>query len=434
MLKNKRILFILLDYPLGISTMLINAIAMLKENGNNVAIISNSDQLKDLPCESWLSELFVPVLQEKPVEEPVGKENKIKEFIKNNKFLYFFIKVLKKILQIPIRKKITENLTWEEKNSGIFDFAAVLKKYLSDNKPDIVMPVECFSLIATVEALKQIEPKPEIIYYDMELLDWAPENPLYTGKLELKQRQFEALQQVKHVVITSFNRAKIFAKINQFFPENISVLPVVPRKRKKQSSSYFRDKFKIGHDNTLVIYAGNFMPWAQCLEIIESMSSWPKNAVLVMHTWNKGSLSLDYFQRMVEAAKFLPVYFSADYLRYDELGVALSSADIGLFYYQDIDDNFTEICFSSNKMGEYLASGLPLICSPHKSLKEFVDKHKIGFAVNFAEIGNAIKDISADKKRYNENVKTCCEEYFVFDKYFNQAFTPLEKAADPCRR
>jgi len=257
----------------------------------------------------------------------------------------------------------------------------------------------------------------------MELLDWSEENPLYEDKLELKKRQVSALKQVNHVVITSYARARIFSEINKYPIEHISVLPVVPRRREvKVRSKYFREKYDIGDDKTIVIYSGNFRPWAQCIEIIESMNLWPPDTVLIMHTWNKAVLDDDYCQQMFIRAKKFPVFFSTDYLSYEELSIALSSADIGLLYYEEIDDNFTEICFSSNKMSEYLASGLPVICSPFPSLKEFVEGNQIGVAVGFHEIGDSIKIIKSNYIIYSDQVRKCCEKHFIFDKYYKEVF------------
>lgn len=418
-ITDKKIAIILYNYPLGVSTMLINVIEMFKEDGNKIYIISNNDQTRDLPCEPWLNDLFVPVSLKKRCFDRVIK------IVRNRKLLYL---IARNIWRILPKKKSNGNLTWEQKNCDIFKFSKDLKLFLNNNRIDIIVSVECFSLIAVDEALKEMEHKPDIIYFDMELLDWSPENPLYSDKLELKQRQFNALKKVKHVAITSFKRARIFAKINQFSEEYISVLPVVPRARKiTNRSNYFRNKFNISENKKIVLYSGNFMPWAQCLEIIESVKNWPQNAELVMHTWNKDALDTDYFKKMKQSADGLPVHFSSEYLVYEELCSALSSADIGLLYYAEIDDNFTEICFSSNKMGEYLASGLPIICSPFQSLKEFVNEHEVGFSVPIKETGNAVGEILKDLEFYRKKVKKCCDEYFVFDRYYENAFQNIRK-------
>ena len=397
MLKNKRIAFVLYDYPLGVSTMIINTISLLIENNNYVIVITNTDQHKNLPVEKWLQELIIPAV--KP--DDIYILNLIRRVY--NKIF----RILRSLFQI--REKIK---SWEQKNHGIDFFSSQLGTLLNKHGIEVIMAVECFSLIAADRALCYSTIKPKLIYFDMELLDWAPENPLYSDKLELKTRQFDALKKTDHAVITSFNRAKLFTSINSYPEQNISVLPVVPRERKNLvRSDYFRRKFNIPDNKLIVLYSGNFMPWAMCIETIGTVSTWPVNAALVMHTWNKDSLKTKYFKDMEKAAEGMPVYFSSDCLSYDDLGKALSSADIGLMFYADIDDNFTEICFSSNKMGEYIASGMPILCSPYPSLQKFVDDEKIGFSIPVEEIGTAINSISENMDFYRKNVKDCCQKY-----------------------
>ncbi len=401
-LKNKNITFVLYGYPLGVSTMLINAIQMLKDNNNNVTVLVNDDYQKNTPCEQWLEDIIISL----PTKE-------------NN--LLFRIK--RKILNIVLPNR---KISWKEKNIGIFSFSKQIKKYLKKKSIDILMPVEAYSLISVDNAISK-KSNHEIFYFDMELLDWNSENPLYSDKLELKKYQYNALKNTKKTIITSFNRAKIFSKINKYSFKNIYVLPVVPRKRElKTKSDYFRKKFNINENKYIVLYSGNFMPWAQCLEIIKNVKLWDNDVILIMHTWNKDSKNTDYFKKMKKEANNLNVIFSFDYLTYDELALAMSSADIGLMYYQEIDDNFTEICFSSNKMGEYLASGLPVICSPFENLKIFVEKNKIGLSVAHNEIHLALNQILLQTDEYIKNVQKCVDEYFTFEKYFNKAFNKQE--------
>ncbi len=126
---NKKIALLLYNYPLGVSTMLINTIEMLKESGNQIFVISNTNQAKDLPCESWLNALFVPFNKEKT-------KDKLKKIIIDNKILFFLARTAKKILKTLLRKSV-KNLTWEQKNSDILKFAEQLKTFFSNNKIDI---------------------------------------------------------------------------------------------------------------------------------------------------------------------------------------------------------------------------------------------------------------------------------------------------------
>jgi glycosyltransferase involved in cell wall biosynthesis len=264
----------------------------------------------------------------------------------------------------------------------------------------------------------------------MELLDWSADNPLYADKTVLKSLEHRALGRVQHVMITSPERGKIFASLNDFPLERVSALPVAPLRRPHaERSRFFRDRFGIPDDRLVLIYSGNFAPWAQCLEIICSMDGWPENAVLVMHTWNKGAMSTEYFAQMSRAAAGRAVFFSAEYLLYEDLAPALSSADIGLMFYEAIDANFTEILFSSNKMAEYLAAGLPIICSPFPSLEKFVRDERIGVAADFQEIGSAARRIASDMAGYRSSVADCLRRHFEFERYFAEAFSFYARAA-----
>lgn len=405
-MKNKKIAFILYNYPLGVSTMLINTIALLKQD-NDVTVFLNDNQLQYIPCESWLSDLCILL----PTQ-----------WLPKNKFLRFFFMIINKGKRLLLINKF---LSWEKKNSQVFRFANKLKKEFSKKNYDILIPVESFSLIAVNAAH---DDHANIVYFDMELLDWGTVNPLYHDKIELKKRQHLALQNVRHVMITSPERADLFAEINNFDAHHISVLPVVPIKKAiEKKSSYFRDKFALSNDKVIVIYMGNFMPWAQCIEIINSIDQWPDNAVLIMHTYNRQMLASDYFNKMQKAAYGRPVFFSSEYLLYGELANALTSADVGLLFYESIDFNFTEICFSSNKMSEYVAAGLPIITSPFPSLKNFVEKQGIGKAVPFEKIGDALREILINQESYQQNVKKCADTFFSFEEYFHAAWARYQE-------
>jgi glycosyltransferase involved in cell wall biosynthesis len=397
---GKRIAFIVYNYPLSVSTMILNAIELLS-NHNIVDVYVSRSQQQNQPISSRLLKLvhYFPDFGE-----------------------LFFVRLIRFVYRkapLVIRPKVT-NWVWWVTNFDVWNLSRWLSKNASPRKYDIIIPIECFSLIAARNAF---QPSSDIVYFNMELLDWADDNPLYSNKSALKHLEYEALKHVVHVMITSNNRGDIFSKINDYPRDKISVLPVVPMKRiATTKSEYFRERFGIDHKKILVIYSGNFQPWAQCLEIIDSMDSWPENVHLVMHTWNPASLTTPYFRKLETAAIGRPVNFSSEYIDYYELSNALSSADIGLLFYEAIDFNFTEILFSSNKMGEYLAADLPVICSPFPSLEEFINSEGIGIACSFDKLGDAIRSISLDIAAFRNRVHECRQKHFEFESYFLAAF------------
>lgn len=398
---GKKIAFVACGYPLDVSTMLINSIALLSEHNRLDIIVSPFDSRCTL-CPDWMQALFVYVSR--------GSRG-------------FVYRCLRKFCRIVARFLFPKSsiFAWRLKNFDLIMFSRWFGQHAENVRYDMVIAAECHALIAVAPA---VTPSCELLYYNMELLDWSEEHPLYEDKIPLKKLEHRALNSVARVVITSHKRAHVFSEINNYPLENIFVLPVVPRKVAFTArTSFFRDMFAIAEDKVIVIYSGNFMPWAQCLEIIESMVAWPEEAVLVMHTWNEQALHSEYFRRMQATAQGRPVYFSSRYLPYSDLAHTLSSADVGLLYYEAIDANFTEIMFSSNKFGEYMAAGLPIICSPFPSLTEFVEKHNIGRAVSVENIGYALCDIIARLETHRTNVSKCRDAYFNFDRYFMETFS-----------
>jgi glycosyltransferase involved in cell wall biosynthesis len=397
--RGKRIAFIVFNYPLGVSTMIINSIALLARDNEVEVMVSRADAAA-LPLDGWLKKLLAP-------------------YPSYNRLLP--VRGFKFLLQRLARWVPSSEFWWSLGNLDLLLFARWLRQRLQQRRYDILVPVEALSLIAADRAGPS---GANIVYYNLELLDWAEENPLYYNKPVPKRLEHRALAGVKHVMITSPERGRIFASLNRFPAQRVSPLPVAPLARASAPrGSYFRERFGIASGRLLVLYAGNFEPWAQCVEIIRSMPAWPAHAVLVMHTWNRAALGRAYFREMQAAAAGRAVHFSAETLGYEALAPALSSADIGLLFYQDIDANFSEILFSSNKMAEYMSAGLPVVCSPFPSLKKFVEEEGIGFGTNFDEVGTAIARIAADLDGYRSRVAICAQRHFNFERSFNEAYS-----------
>ena len=129
---------------------------------------------------------------------------------------------------------------------------------------------------------------------------------------------------------------------------------------------------------------------------------------------------------MKKFAKDLPVIFSSGYIEYGDLPVVLSSADIGLMFYESIDSNFTEILFSSNKLTEYLKAGLPVISSDFPSLRQFIKDNAIGTTIaTFDELPGALESLNAQIQTFRENALTCYEKFFRFERYFENVHAKL---------
>jgi len=407
-MNMQRIAFILYNYPLGVSSMLINSIRLFAYKGYKVDIYINKRNLDDTP-----------------INFP---KDQVTFFVYDDSKQSFIFRCYRFVM-----RRTGNMAAWFAKQSmfslclflffpDVYFFSKWLKIKLSGQNYTYIIPVESNSLIS----LNILKDKKRILYYNLELLDWKKENPLYKNKLLLKHLEFRMIHKLSTVVVPSPLRAKSFSTINEFELHNILILPVAPigepitnRRR------YFRELFDIPVDSKIVVYSGNFQPWFKCLEIIRSVKDWPKDYALVMHTWNRPVLETKYYKEMTAEAKGLPVYFSTSYIEYEELAAALSSADIGIVFYEAMDDNFTEILYSSNKIGEYLKGGLAIICSDFPSLKAFTEDNAIGLSIPVHELSLAVKQVGEKIEVFKKNALACYQEKFRFESHFERFYQNL---------
>jgi hypothetical protein len=306
-LRGKTIGPVCCRYPLGVSKMPINSIALLARDNDVEVLISAADR-DAMPVDDWMEPLLVtyprfgrwlPVRGLSSVLVRLGRRVRLPEMMP--------------VWALAISKCCCSPAGWR----GAPERAAY----------DILVPIECLSLIAADRAAVS---GADLIYYSLELLgpDDITDN---ITKHVLKRLELQALTRVAQVVTTTPRRRLLFAERNGFPAERVSALPVVPlRQNSTPRTRFFRDKFGIGDDRVLVVYSGNFESWAQCLEIIMSMDRWPPDAVLVMLP--QSQCPWGSYQADAEGPPRAGRCISTEYMRPADLQQALASADIGLPY------------------------------------------------------------------------------------------------------
>jgi hypothetical protein len=407
--RIKEVAFVLYGYPLGVSSMIINCVRLFARKGCRVDVYVNKEHFSKSPIE----------LNHPRINVIIHDDSRFSLFFRCCRFLsrrvgdrflflskYFSFKT-RLLLFFP----------------GICRFMRWLNGQMLQKDHAYVFPVEAMSLIC----LDFFRDKTKIVYFNLELLDWVKGNLIHeNNKLILKHLEYHLIKRLTRAVTPSPLRSDIFSQINHFDRNNISDLPVVPiGDGVSRKSRFFRDKFNIPEEHQIVLYCGQFVPSFQCVEIIGTVLDWPKNTVLIMHTWDRTALTTRYYKEMKHAATDLPVHFSTHYIPYDDLVHAMSSADMGLAFYEAVDKNYTEILFSSNKIGEYLKAGLGIICSDYPSLMQFVELHDIGMAIPIQELPRAIKGISQRIDSVRDNVLKCYNNELRFENYFNRFYDQL---------
>lgn len=391
----KRIAVLCCDYPLHTAALVLNSIEEFAARGMHIDIFVNSA-------------MDAPVFPSShPVTVHVYREN-------------FWDKVFRKLSTVPIIRHILFSRIIRD-IARLSPYWASFAGYVKRLDLDAYDYILCISYPALFcFGTRSLSKK--CIYYNIELLDDKPDTEnIYIDKKLCRKLEQACLRHVHHTVCMSPDRAKLFQRNTQTPERHVSVLPILPRLKELDAqnvSSYFRTKFSLPPERKIVVYSGGIGDWAMLEEIVRTVPAWPEEFVFIIHTWQQHAYDSPYGKCLQDAARDLPVFFSVENLSRPQLISALAAADIGMAYYREIDENFTNIVFSSNKICEYLLAGLPVICSPFPSLKAEVDKNRLGKAVSVDEIPAAIRDIALNGGTYRASIRWALRQELNFDAWF----------------
>ena len=227
------------------------------------------------------------------------------------------------------------------------------------------------------------------------------------------------------VIIQDHFRAALLAKENTIPKEKFAYLPVAPRDSMVKKSSYLRDKYGIPSNKTIVIHAGSFNNWTCAEELIESLNSWPKSAVLVLHTRNDPRNRNPYINRM-RKEHFENLVLSTTPLGIDEYEKMIASSDIGLVLYKQIpqaskslNKNLATIGLASGKLSYYMKYGLPVISFQQETYSGFLKDYEFGIDMKaFSEIPKAIQRIESNYMRFSNQSRKFFVERLDFSLYW----------------
>jgi len=398
--SNSRLALIIGFYPLGTSSVLINLIEMLNQSGVYVDIYINQESL-NIPYSPPSGNVSI-------FTEPYKKHFKI-----INKLYYYILKIFLRNSLLFKVIKASYNYFW---------FAVWVSGMIKKHSFYNAILYANFSSIYVSSFLK--EKIDTSIYYNLELLDDNMAGETHWN--EIREIERIHLKYMDWVFATSKKRGECFQKLTDFPSDQIRVLPVLSLSGEvPKSSRYFYDKFSLSDNIKIVLLTGSISKRLLQLEIINTVKYWPSDTALIFHTWDKEAFNNGYGLSLREAAQELPVYFSGESLSYNDITSAISSARIGLAFYDDLDTNLNEILFSSNKIIEYLRCGLPVITSYNSDLNVFFNQNKCGLSVYPEDLPKAITAILDNYIEYRNAAFNTSKGNFSFENYFYNAFTGI---------
>jgi hypothetical protein len=130
--------------------------------------------------------------------------------------------------------------------------------------------------------------------------------------------------------------------------------------------------------------------------------------------------STEPFMQQLRAINHRNLFLSLDPVPLEDLDQVFRSATIGLAFYRDIDENYSQIAMASGKLGYYLKHGKPVLVSSNASMSNFIDRTGVGIVIsdpgNSVEVRDAIRRIVGNYDTYSAKARACYEREFDFGR------------------
>jgi glycosyltransferase involved in cell wall biosynthesis len=289
--------------------------------------------------------------------------------------------------------------------------------------------VEPFGLIAaTLAADASTKGKSvPVIYYDQELLLEKECHTAESRILKILERMCNRM--CRFTIIQDERRAAYLRDDNNLEAESIVCVPVSGLgKAYRAKGNLLQEMCGIPQEKKVLLYAGYMAPWAMCLEMAEAAQNWRDDFVLVLHSWQEDIVRHPYITQIRRLTQTRKVYLSLKQVDWQKMPELVSSADIGLAFYQNLGENFREIGHSSNKLAQYLQMGLPVITTDYPSMRDVIDRYQCGACGSGPDSIEPLAEmIFNDYERYRANAFRCYENDYDFSKHFRKVIERIKQ-------
>ena len=278
--------------------------------------------------------------------------------------------------------------------------------------------IDTNSLISCSKKLKEFEHK---YYLSLEILGKSISKYDWLNKILKKKESYILNHAIDLIIIQDEVRHQqlcdtlnLSKEINSFYLPNS-----IFKDQNDLKSDFFREKFNINKNDTVLLAAGMISEYVSSLEIACVMGKQDKvnNIKTIFHNRIKDDFEVDYLSK-IRSVSNDNVILSLDPVPFNELYKIYSSIDIGLVIYNTkIEDlNYTEIGSASGKLFQFAKFGIPVIASNLKGLSNLVLKYELGVLIDsISEIPEATKKILENYGHYSKSSKNAFENYFSMD-------------------
>jgi len=293
------------------------------------------------------------------------------------------------------------------------------RRRLARHAYDLVIAVNPDGLVRAA-AYRRQRPGP-LVYFSFELL-FRDELPNRTFR-RLKTLETAASQAADLVVIQDPKRMQLLAAENHLAPERFALLPVAPSALPRAArSEALRRRLGVAAHQTLVLHAGSFSAFTYADELLQDVSRWPPDAVLVVHG-RKHPGPQDIHLRRLQRLKAANVVYSGQPMAAEDYETLIASADIGLALYKPNprspyeQRNIAEIGLSSGKFAFSMKYGLPVVSIRQPTYRALLADYPFGLDLDaIDELPAAIGALQNDLERHRAAARRLFDDRLAFER------------------
>ncbi len=284
-----------------------------------------------------------------------------------------------------------------------FNFLKLLSKSLSKTNADIFIAEDVYTLplVSFYGKLKR-----KRVYYDCREL-----YPFLAGLRNKKITQ-TIIRAVERLFIKRVDMVLTVGEMDaQFIQQyykitNVTVLRNLPRIRVPDEDINLREKLSIPEDSKILLYQGVLLEGRGLAKTIKAIKNLDKVHFLIL---GEGVERTNLENLAEELGISGRIHFMGT-ISQSELINYTVKADIGLSLIENISLSYYYAL--PNKLFEYIAAGVPVICSDMPQMKQIIDDYKVGKCISFEtdqDLGEIISSLINNSDLLDEYSKNAGE-------------------------
>lgn len=292
-------------------------------------------------------------------------------------------------------------------------FSANLKKLLQYSKWIIAFDVDALVITGCVNFTNCSN----LIYHSLEFYEIKYESTLGTIKKHM-ERHFA---QHGKGVFTQDDRRGAFLKNDLGLSSFQCIYNSPSGHALPMKCDYFRSKFHISGDRTIVLCIGSLLREHYLVELLQSVPSWDDKYVLMLHGWFSDITIRTMVDKLL--VKFPNrIYVSTELFDDRDRFVPYQASDIVFAGFIPSNNNTKLAAGSAGKIFDAMKAGKPILGFDTPGMRDLVEGNEIGYVFSDpSDINSTLAKISADYVRFSSNAHIAFYKYEFNAQYMRVA-------------